>query len=140
MTREPLMIGDRAKLRLLAAAALERKRAAGMKTASLGRIDRAWHVAFEDHGSADSVWVGGRHRREQSLGVGMPRACEDLTLRRHLDNLAQIHHRNAVSDVLDDRQIMTDEEQREAELPLQILQQVDDLRLDRDVERGDRFV
>ena len=29
---------------------------------------------------------------------------------------------------------------RQAELPLQVLQQVDDLRLDRDVERGDRLV
>src|SRR5207245_174761 len=46
----------------------------------------------------------------------------------------------AVRHVLDDRQIMADEEQCEAELPLQILQQVDDLRLDGDVERRDRLV
>ena len=42
--------------------------------------------------------------------------------------------------MLDDRQIVADEEQREAELALQILQQVDDLRLDGDVERRDRLV
>ncbi len=47
---------------------------------------------------------------------------------------------DTVRHVLDDRQIVADEQQREAELLLQVLQQVDDLRLDRDVERRDRLV
>src|SRR5215472_18947696 len=42
--------------------------------------------------------------------------------------------------MLNDGEIVTDEEEREAELSLQILQQVDDLRLDRNIERGDRLV
>ena len=70
----------------------------------------------------------------------MPRRGEDLLLRRHLDDLAEIHDGNAMRHVLDNSQIVADEEQREAELPLQILQQVDDLRLDGDVERRDRLV
>jgi len=39
-----------------------------------------------------------------------------------------------------DEALVGDEEQREAKLLLQILQQVDDLRLNRDVERRDRLV
>ena len=70
----------------------------------------------------------------------MLRRGEDLLLRRHLDDLAEIHHGNAVRHVLDDRQIVADEQQREAELALQVLQQIDDLRLDGDVERRDRLV
>ena len=35
---------------------------------------------------------------------------------------------------------MRDEEKRQPELRLQILEQIDNLRLDRDIERGDRFV
>ena len=35
---------------------------------------------------------------------------------------------------------MGDEDERQAELALQVAQQVEDLRLDRDVERGDRLV
>ena len=64
-----------------------------------------------------------RHRdgRQQSLGVGMFWRGEDLPLRRHLDDLAEIHHGNTVRHVLDDREIMVDEQQREAELELQIL-------------------
>ena len=40
----------------------------------------------------------------------------------------------------DDREVVRDEEVREIELPLQLLEQVDDLRLDRDIERRDRLV
>ena len=52
----------------------------------------------------------------------------------------EIHHRDARADVLDHRQIVRDEQVGEAEFLLQVFQQVDDLRLDRDVERGDRLV
>lgn len=51
----------------------------------------------------------------------MSRRGEDLLLRRQLDDLAEIHHRDAMGHVLDDRQIMADEEQREAELALEVL-------------------
>src|SRR5262249_8495289 len=47
---------------------------------------------------------------------------------------------HARRDVLDDREIVRDEEIGEPELRLEILQQVHDLSLDRDVERGDRLV
>ena len=43
-------------------------------------------------------------------------------------------------DVVDHGEIMRDEEISEPEFLLQILQQIDDLRLDRHVERGDRLV
>src|SRR5258705_964 len=69
------------------------------------------------------------------LGCG-----KDLLPWRHLDDLAEIHHGDTVRHVLDNSQIVADEQQREAELALQILQQVDDLRLDRNVERRDRLV
>ncbi|OIQ78794.1 hypothetical protein GALL_394900 [mine drainage metagenome] len=70
----------------------------------------------------------------------MLRRIEDLPPGRHLDDLAEIHDCDAVRHVLDDREIVADEEQREAELLLQVLQQVDDLRLDGDVEGRDRLV
>ena len=57
-----------------------------------------------------------------------------------LDDPAEIHHGDAVADVLDHRQVVRDEQVRQAELALQVHQQVDDLRLDRHVERGDRLV
>ena len=57
-----------------------------------------------------------------------------------LDDPPEIHHRDAVGDMPHHRQIMRDEEVGEAEFALEILQQVDDLRLDRDIERRHRLV
>ncbi len=59
---------------------------------------------------------------------------------RGLDDTAEIHHRDAAADVVDHGEIVRDEEIGEPEFLLQILQQIDDLRLDRHVERGDRLV
>ena len=52
-----------------------------------------------------------------------------------LDDLAQIHHDNSLADIFHDAQIMGDEEIGEIELLLQIHQQVQHLRLYRDVKR-----
>ena len=52
----------------------------------------------------------------------------------------EIHDRDARADVLHDREIVGDEQISQAEFILEIGQQVDDLRLDRDVERRYRLV
>ena len=57
-----------------------------------------------------------------------------------LDDLAEIHHRDAVGDVLDHGEIVRDEDVGELQPVLQVAQQVQDLRADRDVERGHRLV
>mgnify|MGYP000902678350 CR=1 FL=1 len=57
-----------------------------------------------------------------------------------LDDPAQVHDRDAVRDLPDDRQVVRDEDVGDPELVLQVLEQVDDLRLNGDVERGDGFV
>ena len=59
---------------------------------------------------------------------------------RDLDDLAQVHHRDPVGDVADHRQVVGDEEVRQAESLLELLEQVHDLRLDAHVERRDRLV
>ena len=59
---------------------------------------------------------------------------------RQLDDAAEIHHRDALAEMPHDRQIVRDEQVGQAEALAQILEQIDDLRLDRDVERRDRLV
>src|SRR5579863_7191736 len=121
MTSRPLTIRGRAKLGLLFPAAVEYEWTSGMETAAAGRIDRARHIAFKDHGGAGGAGFRHRHCRQQRLGVRMSWRGEDLLPRRRLDDLAEIHHGDAVSHVLDDRKIMADEKQRKAKLGLQIL-------------------
>ncbi len=66
--------------------------------------------------------------------------AEDRILGALLHRPAQVHHHDVVGDVVHHAQIVRDEEVGELELDLQLAQQVQDLRLDRDVERRDRLV
>ena len=52
-----------------------------------------------------------------------------------LDQLADVHHRHAITNVADDGEIMRDEQIGQLEFLLQFLQQIEDLRADRHVER-----
>ena len=70
----------------------------------------------------------------------MLRTSEDRPLRRDLDDLAEVHHRDAMADVLDHCEVVRDEQIREVELRLQVHQQVDDLRLHRHVQSRHRLV
>ena len=47
---------------------------------------------------------------------------------------------DALADVTNDAEIVRDEQEGDAELVLQVHQEIDDLRLDRDVERGNGLV
>ncbi len=64
----------------------------------------------------------------------------DLVRGALLDDLALVHDRDPVGDVADDADVVGDEDVGEAELLLEVVEQVDDLSADRDVEGGDRLV
>ena len=66
--------------------------------------------------------------------------AEEGDLRRLLDDVAAAHHGDRVGDVVDDREVVGHEEVGEPERLLQILEQVQDLRLHGDVERRDGLV
>ena len=70
----------------------------------------------------------------------MDRVRVDLLGGPDLDDLAEVHDRDPVGDVADDAEVVGDEDVGEPELVLKVVEQVDDLRLDRDVERRDRLV
>ena len=70
----------------------------------------------------------------------MPRRREELLRRSLLDDRAEVHHRDAVAEELDGREVVGDEEAREAEVALEVAEQVEDRRLHRHVERGDGLV
>ncbi len=65
---------------------------------------------------------------------------EQLARRRELDDAPEVHHADAIGDVMDHREVVRNEEVREAETPLQVAHQVQHLRLHRHVERRRRLV
>ena len=84
--------------------------------------------------------TGSGIRREQRHRVRVQRPGEQLVGRRDLDDPAEVHHGDPVGDVADDREVVGDEDVGEVELLLQVDEQVQHLRLDRDVEGRDRLV
>src|SRR5262249_15120480 len=115
-------------------------RAPGVERATGRRADRAWDVALQHGAPPRGRWVRDRHGRHQRLSVRMKRCGVEVACGRNLNDLAEIHHRYARADVLDDREVVRNEDVGQAELLLQLLKQVDDLRLDRHVERRYRLV
>ena len=81
-----------------------------------------------------------RHRAEQALRIGMLRACEERRDRRLLDLAAGIHDHHPLRDLGHHAEIVGDQHDGGADAVLQVAHQVEDLRLDGDVERRGRLV
>ena len=93
--------------------------------------------------SRDRVELGRveRDRRAQQLArVRMSGLDEDVSGISLLDDLSRVHHGDAIAGLGDDPEVVRDEEERRAEVPAQVGEDAQDLRLDDDVERRRRLV
>jgi hypothetical protein len=113
-------------------------RAACVEPTTGRRRDRARNVPRQNDALALSLeeWVGDRHRREEGLRVGMARVLEYGIARPELDDFAEVHNRDTCSELTHNCEIVSDEEESEVKLVLDVLEEVDDLSLNRDVERA----
>ena len=114
--------------------------AAGVEAAARRRRGRRRHVALEHEALLAAPRVGLRDRRQQRDRVRVARVAVELLDRADLDDLAEVHDADPVAEVLDDRQVVADEQVGQVEVAAEVEQQVQDLALDRHVERGDRLV
>jgi hypothetical protein len=76
-----------------------------------------------------------RDRGHQTLGVRVRRALVDRSGRRLLDELARVHHAHVVRDLGDHPEVVRDQDHPHLGLPLDVGEELHDLRLDRHVER-----
>ena len=81
-----------------------------------------------------------RHRRQERRRVRVLRMLVDRLAVAELDDAAEVHDGDPVGDLPDHGQVVRDEDEGQVEVGLEAPQQVQDLRLDRDVERRDRLV
>ena len=79
-------------------------------------------------------------RFQQHARIGMLRIGKDFGRGTGFHDLAVLHHTDPVSNAPHDAQVMGDEQQTHVFRPLQLAQKLEDLRLDRHVERGGRLV
>ena len=70
----------------------------------------------------------------------MNREVEQFIGRSHLNDASVMDNRNAVRKVTDNRKVMRDKHVGKAALFLELVHQVEHLRTDRYIQRGDRFI
>ncbi len=131
---------DRQQFGMLAAL-LDRERAARAKPAPLRPGARIGRLALDRHQAAVMrLAVEARRRVEQRPGIGVARIAQQVAGRPLLDDLPGIHHQHARADVGDDAEIVADEDDGGAEFRVERPQKLENLRLDRHVQRGGRLV
>ena len=77
-----------------------------MEAAAGGRIERARHLALQHDAAAFGLRLGHGNGRQQRAAIGMPGCGKQRVGGRGLDDAAEIHHGDAVGDVLHDRKIV----------------------------------
>src|SRR6266550_5722620 len=78
--------------------------------------------------------VDARDGAQERPGVGMLRALEDLIHRAFFDDPAGVHHDDSLAEAGDQRHVVGDEHHGGVQLAVELLHELDDLGLDRDVE------
>src|SRR5262245_36190838 len=131
---------------ILRAATVLGVRAARRKHATGRKIAERWHRARNFLQLLDRAGIFAAHRGQprdrahETVRIGMLRMREQFLNRRLLHFATGIHHDDALRGFGHHAEIVGDQDHRRAKLALQIEDNLEDLRLDGDVERGRRLV
>ena len=115
-------------------------RAARPEMAARRRLQQRRRHPRDRRQALPAVAVDPRDRAQQAPRVGMLRVVEDLVERPLLDDAAGVHDDDAVGDVRDHAEVVGDQDDPGPGLGAELPELVEDLRLDRHVERGRRLV
>ena len=116
--------------------------ASGMEGAAGWRVERGGRIAREEDAGAGgfTLGIGDGDGADQGAGVGMERMFEDARSGPDFDDPAEIHDGDALGNMFDNREVVGNEDERQAHLAREACEEVDDLRLDRNVQGGNRLV
>ncbi|MPM31800.1 hypothetical protein SDC9_78357 [bioreactor metagenome] len=114
--------------------------APGREPAGFCHIDGRGDFALENNLIVGRVELGQGDCGDQSLGIRVVLMGENLGGLRLFHHLPQIHHGDVVGNMLHHGQVVGDEEIGQVPLLLQIHHQVQNLGLNRHVQRGHRLV
>ena len=136
----PVLGADFHQRRELNSAGVDAVQAARLEGASRWKLSDGRDGAFDGRERKSAVGLECGNRAQQALRVGMTGGVKNIRLRAELDQAAGVHDRDAIGYVRDDGEIVRDEEHRQSEFMAEVVEQVEDLLLDSDVERGGGFV
>ena len=122
------------------AAVVARPRAAGMKLAPRRSGQKRRHLGGQGNAVLGAVRVGFRVGRQKRRRIGMGGRAEDGLRRARLDKPAQIHHRHPVGDMVHHMQVVGDDHHGQSQPFAQLIEQVENLALNRYIQPRRRFV
>ncbi len=111
-----------------------------MEPAARRRVRRARNGPFQLDVLPVHPWIGGRNGRQQCLRVRVLWVREHLLGRSDLGNLTEVHHCDPITHLTDDRHVVTDEQHRQPELRLNLVDQRENLGADGHVQCRHRLV
>ena len=111
-----------------------------MKRASRRRFQRIGKRGAQLRVRDAEVRLWGQHGLKQGLRVRMPRLGKQGLRVCFFHDSAQVHDRNPCGDVFDHGQVVADDDVGQAEFRAQVQQQVEDLRLHRNIQRRGRLI
>ena len=122
---------------------LDRKQRFAGVPASLGTAhggDVRHRYLAQRHQPLPGAQTEARHGRQQTLEIGMAGPTENVIEGAPFHDPTVVHDHDVLGDVGDDTQIVGDHQHRHREFVLEVVHQLEDLRLDGDIERGGRFI
>src|SRR5262249_6932970 len=110
-----------------------------MKVAAGGWRERARDLA-RDRGESPLACLDPRHFGQKRLRVRVVRPVEYLLRRSTFHDPAEIHDQYTIREMFDHAEIVSNEQIGKIEIATQVHEQVEDLCLDRHIQRGNGFV
>ena len=115
-------------------------RATCVKMASRWQFRRAGYITRQHYAVAFAFRVSDRSSRQQCLCIRMMWRLEQSVRVREFYQAAQVHHSDASRDVTDHSEIVGDEQISDIQPLLQVLHQIHDLGLNRNIQSRHRLV
>src|SRR5438552_15556322 len=115
MTRDPMTDGDLSNDRRIGRAQTIGAGTTRAKSASRWWVDRGGQLACQRGFRNWPVRISYRYRLQQRFGIRMRGARVQMLRRRDLTDAAQVHHDDAIAHALHHREIVGDEDKRQAE-------------------------
>ena len=140
MARDFAVINNFAQAGRVFAATIFGNRTAGMERTTGRRIQRRRNIACQNNALPFQIGIDHRNRGDQGLGVRVPGVLANFCGVARFDDSAKIHHEDSLADMLYNGQIVGDEQIRQVVFALEINEQINNLRLDGNVERAHSFV
>jgi len=111
----------------------------GESAAFLGKVSRRRYHSWNRNQLLPAIGLPGNGGQQQAR-IGMRRTFEDILPAADLGDAPGVHDADVIGHVPDHAEVMRDQQNRHAGLALQVLDQPEDLRLDRHIQRRCRFI